>query len=61
MVARSRGSLSEPRPDGQLTEASWRRLDPLLRISAQLYNRPQHYTRLAEALSAELAAERLRP
>ena len=30
----------------------------LLRISAQLYNEGQHYTRLAEALSAELAAER---
>jgi isopenicillin-N epimerase len=33
----------------------------LLRISAQLYNGLQHYTLLAEALSAELAAERRRP
>ena len=72
-------------PDGQVTEARWRRLDPLqarlfeewkievpvmswpaaphrlLRISAQLYNGPQHYARLAEALSAELTAERRRP
>ena len=72
-------------PDGQVTEARWRRLDPLqdrlfeewkievpvmswpaaphrlLRISAQLYNGPQHYARLAEALSAELAAEPRRP
>jgi isopenicillin-N epimerase len=30
----------------------------LLRISAQLYNRRQHYVRLAEALAKELAAER---
>jgi isopenicillin-N epimerase len=30
----------------------------LLRISAQLYNRPGHYARLAEALGKELADER---
>jgi isopenicillin-N epimerase len=30
----------------------------LLRISAQLYNQRDHYTRLAEALAKELAAER---
>ncbi|HYE90810.1 MAG TPA: aminotransferase class V-fold PLP-dependent enzyme [Terriglobales bacterium] len=29
-----------------------------VRISAQLYNEPAHYTRLAEALTKELAAER---
>jgi len=29
----------------------------LVRISAQLYNRPEHYARLAEALRKELAAE----
>jgi isopenicillin-N epimerase len=32
----------------------------LLRISAQLYNTPEQYRRLAEALREELAAERLR-
>jgi isopenicillin-N epimerase len=31
----------------------------LIRISAQLYNRPEHYARLAEALDKELAAERI--
>jgi isopenicillin-N epimerase len=31
----------------------------LVRISAQLYNRPEHYARLAEALSKELADERM--
>ncbi len=31
----------------------------LLRISAQLYNRPDHYARLAEALAKELADERV--
>jgi isopenicillin-N epimerase len=30
----------------------------LVRVSAQLYNRRDHYTRLAEALDKELAAER---
>jgi isopenicillin-N epimerase len=30
----------------------------LIRISAQLYNRLDHYTRLADALSKELAGER---
>ena len=30
----------------------------LVRVSAQLYNRREHYTRLAEALDKELAAER---
>ncbi len=30
----------------------------LIRISAQLYNSPQHYARLAEALGQELAEER---
>jgi len=30
----------------------------LLRISAQLYNRPEHYATLAEALAKELAGER---
>jgi isopenicillin-N epimerase len=29
----------------------------VIRISAQLYNRPEHYARLAEALGKELAAE----
>lgn len=31
----------------------------LLRVSAQLYNGPEHYSRLAEALDKELNAERL--
>jgi isopenicillin-N epimerase len=30
----------------------------LIRLSAQLYNSPDHYVRLAEALTKELAAER---
>ena len=30
----------------------------LIRVSAQLYNRRDHYARLAEALGKELAAER---
>ena len=29
----------------------------LVRVSAQLYNRPEHYVRLAEALVKELAPE----
>ena len=32
----------------------------LLRISAQLYNSPEQYSRLAQAIREELAAERLR-
>jgi isopenicillin-N epimerase len=39
-----------PRPPGRL-----------VRVSAHLYNRPEHYLRLAEALTAEVVRERSGP